>query len=125
MLYKARDAGLAGMPEWREAIDILVRLLAPIAPHMAEELWERMGHAYSIHQQSWPVFDAEAAKDDEMVIPVQVNGKLRDRLTMAADADEETIQAAALASDNVKKFIEGKTPKKVIYIAGRLVNVIV
>ena len=124
-LYKARDAGLAGTPEWREAIDILVRLLAPIAPHMAEELWARMGNPYSIHQQSWPVFDAKAAKDDEIVIPVQVNGKLRDRLTMAADANEDAVQAAALASDNVMKFIDGKTPKKVIYIVGRLVNVIV
>lgn len=124
-LYKAKEAGLAGTPEWAEAIDILVRLLAPIAPHMAEELWARMGGAYSIHQQAWPKFDADAAKDDEIVIPVQVNGKLRDRVTVAADASEDAIKAAALAAENVVKFMDGKSPKKVIYVAGRMVSVIV
>lgn len=124
-LYKAREAGLAGTSEWREAIDILLRLLAPIAPHMAEELWARAGNAYSIHQQSWPMFDAEAAKDDEIVIPVQVNGKLRDRVTVAADAGEEAIKTLALAADKVVKAIDGKTPKKVIYVPGRMVSVIV
>jgi len=124
-LYKAKEAGLAGTPEWAEAIDILVRLLAPIAPHMAEELWMRMGCNYSIHQQAWPKFDAEAAKDDEIVIPVQVNGKLRDRVTVAADANEDTIKSAAMAAENVVKFMDGKSPKKVIYVPGRMVNVIV
>ena len=109
-LFKARDAGLVGTPEWTEAIDILVRLLAPIAPHMAEELWARMGNAYSIHQQSWPKYDAEAAREDELTIPVQVNGKVRDRVTVAAETDDETIKAAALSSGNIQKFLDGKTP---------------
>jgi leucyl-tRNA synthetase len=124
-LYKARDAGLAGTAVWRECIDILVKLLAPIAPHMAEELWERMGCAYSIHQQSWPAFDAAAATEDEITIPVQVNGKLRDRVVVAANADEATIKALALQADNVVKFIDGKTPRQVIYVKGRMVNVVV
>ncbi len=123
-LFKARDSGLVDTPEWAEAIDILVRLLAPIAPHMAEELWARMGHAYSIHQQSWPTFDAEAAREDEITIPVQVNGKVRDRVTVAAETDDEAIKAAALNSENVRKFLDGKPPKQVIYVKGRMVSVV-
>jgi leucyl-tRNA synthetase len=124
-LFKARDAGLVGTPEWAEAIDILVRLLAPIAPHMAEELWERMGCDYSIHQQRWPRFDAAAAKEDEITIPVQINGKVRDRVTVAAETDDEAIKSAALSADNVRKFLDGKTPKQVIYVKGRMVSVVV
>ncbi|NJM40145.1 MAG: leucine--tRNA ligase, partial [Anaerolineae bacterium] len=123
-LFKARDAGLVGTPEWSEAIDILVRLLAPIAPHMAEELWARRGCAYSIHQQSWPRFDAAAAKEDEITIPVQVNGKVRDRVTVPAETDDEAIKAAALSAENVRKFLDGKTPKQVIYVKGRMVSVV-
>jgi len=124
-LFKARDAGLAGTPEWAEAIDILVRLLAPVAPHMAEELWERMGGGYSIHQQSWPKFDAAAAREDEITIPVQINGKVRDRLVVAVDTDEETIKQLAVASDGAKRYINGTPPKQVIYVKGRLVNIVV
>lgn len=124
-LYKARDAGLANTPEWRECIDILVKLLAPIAPHMAEELWERMGCAYSIHQQAWPQADAEAVKQDEVVIVVQVNGKVRDRITVPVEIDEAKVKALALATDGAIKFIDGATPKQVVYVKGRLVNVVV
>jgi leucyl-tRNA synthetase len=124
-LYKARDAGLANTPEWRECIDILVKLLAPIAPHMAEELWERMGCAYSIHQQAWPQVDAEAVKQDEVVIVVQVNGKVRDRITVPVEIDEAKVKALALATDGAIKFIDGATPKQVVYVKGRLVNVVV
>ena len=123
-LFKARDAGLAGTPEWAEAIDILVRLLAPIAPHMAEELWARMGGGYSVHQQSWPKFEAAAAREDEITIPVQINGKVRDRLVVAVDTDEETIKQLAVASDGAKRFINGTPPKQVIYVKGRLVNIV-
>ncbi len=124
-MFKARDAGLAGTPEWNEAIDILVKLLAPIGPHVAEELWERMGHAYSIHQQRWPKLDPDAIKSDSITIPVQVNGKLRDRIVVAADADDAAIKAAALASENVQKFMEGKSARQVIYAKGRMVSVVV
>jgi leucyl-tRNA synthetase len=124
-LFKARDAGLVGTPEWAEAIDILVRLLAPIAPHMAEELWERTGHAYSIHQQAWPKIDPAAIKADEITVPVQVNGKLRDRITVPADADDEVVKAAALASENVRKFVDGKPVRQVIYAKGRMVSVVI
>jgi leucyl-tRNA synthetase len=124
-LYKARDAGLTDTAEWRECIDILVKLLAPIAPHMAEELWERMGRPYSIHQTRWPETDADATKVDDVVIVVQVNGKVRDRITVPVDADESQVKAKALASEGAIKFIDGATPKQVVVVKGRLVNVVV
>ncbi len=124
-LFKARDAGLAGTPEWAEAIDILVRLLAPIAPHLAEELWARMGRPYSIHKQSWPVADAEAAREDSIEIPVQVNGKLRDRITVPAGTDEETIKALATQTEGARRFVGDKPVRQVIYAKGRLVNIVI
>ena len=125
MLFKARDAGLTGTAEWAEAIDILLRLLAPIAPHMAEELWERLGRGYSVHQQTWPKFDASAVVAETITIPVQVNGKLRDRITVPADADEAAIKDAALASEVVQKFLDGKPLRQVIYAKGRMLNLLV
>jgi leucyl-tRNA synthetase len=124
-LYKARDAGLAGTPEWNEAIDILLRLTAPIAPHIAEELWSRKGCDYSIHQQPFPVADEAAAKEDEITIVVQVNGKVRDRIQVPAGASEETVKQAALASEGARRFINGAPPKQVRYVPGRLVNIVV
>ena len=123
-MYKARKEGAVGTPEWGEVTDIYLRMLAPVAPHIAEELWERMGKEYSIHTQSWPDVDESAIVVDEIQIGVQVNGKVRDRITVAANADEATVKAAALASENVQKFLEGKEPRKVIVIKGRLVNIV-
>jgi leucyl-tRNA synthetase len=124
-LFKARDAGLTGSPEWAEAIDILVRLLAPIAPHLAEELWERMGLPYSIHKQSWPKADAQAAAEDSLEIPVQVNGKLRDRITVAVGTDEETIKSLAIQTEGARRFVGDKAIRQVIYAKGRLVNIVI
>jgi leucyl-tRNA synthetase len=124
-LYKARDAGMDGSAEWKEAIDILLHLVAPVAPHMAEELWERTGHAYSIHQQSFPVADVAAVKEDEITIVVQVNGKVRDRITVPVSSDEAHIRETALASDGARRFIGTAQPKQVRYVKGRLVNILV
>jgi leucyl-tRNA synthetase len=125
-MYKAREAGAAGTPEWDEATETYIKMLAPIAPHMAEELWtNQLGKPYSVHQQKWPKVDEAAAKEDTFEIPVQVNGKVRDRITVSADASEEEIKAAALASEGVKKHLEGKEPKKVIVANKRLVSVVV
>jgi leucyl-tRNA synthetase len=125
-LYKAREAGAVGSPEWAEAQDIYLRMMAPVTPHIAEELWsERLGKPYSIHQQPWPQVDEEAAREDSIEIPVQVNGKVRDRISVPADADEEEIKSAALASEAVRKHLEGKQPRKVIVAQKRLVNVVV
>ncbi|HUI89222.1 MAG TPA: leucine--tRNA ligase [Anaerolineales bacterium] len=125
-MYKAREGGAAGSAEWNEAQDIYLRMLAPVAPHIAEELWTNYLHKpYSVHQQSWPKADEEAAKEDMIEIPVQVNGKVRDRVLVSADADEEEIKATALASEIVRKYMEGKDPNKVIVAQKRLVSIVV
>ena len=125
-MYKAREAGATGTPEWDEATEIYIKMLAPVAPHMAEELWtNQLGKPYSVHQQKWPKVDEAAAKEDTIELPVQINGKVRDRITVSADASEEEIKAAALASEGVKKNLEGKEPKKVIVANKRLVSVVV
>ncbi len=129
LLNHMRDAaaqGAVGTPVWEEAQDVYLRLLAPVAPHIAEELWvEVLGKPYSVHTQSWPEVDESALTVEEITIPVQVNGKVRDRITVPADADEETIKAAALASEGARKHIGEKTPRKVILVKKRLVNIVV
>jgi len=125
-MQKAREAGAAGTPEWNEACEIYLKMLAPVCPHIAEELWTvYLGKPYSIHQQSWPKADEAAAKEDVIEIPVQVNGKVRDRVSVPAGASEDEIRAAALGSETVRKYMEGKEPRKVIVAQGRLVSVVV
>ena len=125
-MYKAREAGAAGSDEWKEAQEIYVKMMAPVAPHIAEELWTNyLRKPYSIHQQTWPQVDEAAAKEDVIELPVQINGKVRDRIIVPAEATEEEVKAAALASEDVQKFLEGKEPKKVIVVKGKLVSVVV
>ncbi len=108
----------------QEAIEALVLMLSPFAPHMAEELWEKLGHTGGIVGAGWPAFDAEVAKASEITVPVQVNGKLRGRLTVAADAGDDQLRELALADGGVMKYLEGKTIRKVV-IAGAAANRIV
>jgi leucyl-tRNA synthetase len=124
-MYKAKEAGAAGTHEWNEAVELYLLMLAPVCPHIAEELWQSMGKPYSIHTQSWPKVDQAATREDEITIPVQINGKLRERLVFPADASEETIKAAALASETVLKYLDGRTPKKVIVVQKKLVSIVV
>jgi len=124
-MYEARATGAVGTPEWAEAADIYLRMLAPVCPHIAEELWEILGKPYSIHTQAWPKVDEAATREDEITIPVQVNGKLRDRLVFPANATEDEIKAAVMASAVVRKYLEGKQPKKVIVVQKKLVNIVV
>jgi leucyl-tRNA synthetase len=123
-MAKAREQGAVGTLEWAETLDVYLRMMAPVTPHVAEELWAFLGKPYSIHTQSWPEFDEAAAAEDEITIGVQVNGKLRDRISLPADASEETVRATALAAPNVIKFLEGRPPKKVILVPGKLVNIV-
>ena len=101
-----------------------MRMMAPVTPHIAEELWAFFGKPYSIHQQSWPVADLEAAAEDLITLIVQVDGKLRDRIMVPADISEEDARRAALESEAIKKFLAGTEPKKVIVVPGRLVNIV-
>jgi leucyl-tRNA synthetase len=109
----------------RESVEALVRLLSPFTPHLSEELWQHLGHSDGITAAGWPVFDQGAAREDEVEIPVQVNGKLRDRVTVPADASDAAIEKAALAAPGAQSHISGKTVVKVIVARGRLVNVVV
>ena len=124
-LGRAWDSRTVNAAAWREAVRALLLLLAPITPHISEELWERVGYAYSIHQQPWPAWDEALARDEEITLIVQVNGKLRDRIAIAADVSEAQATALALASDKVKGAMDGKPVRKVIYVPGKLVNVVV
>jgi leucyl-tRNA synthetase len=125
VLIKAKETSVYGTEAWNEAIRTLLLLTAPVTPHIAEELWGRLGYSYSIHQQAWPAFDAAAAADDVITLPVQVNGKVRDRIQVPADAGEEAVRQAALAAAGVQKHMEGKQIAKVIYAPNRLVNIVV
>lgn len=112
-------------PVLKEAIESVVLLLSPIVPHFAEELWEGLGHPGGVEKTGWPTFDPSAAVDEELLIVVQVNGKLRGKVTVQAAAGEDEVKGAALADEKVKAFIEGKVVRKVIYVPGKLVNIVV
>jgi leucyl-tRNA synthetase len=124
-MNQAAEEGAAGTTVWDETLEIYLRMLAPIAPHIAEELWSKMGKPYSIHKQDWPEVDLEAAQDEEVTLVVQVNGKLRDRITVPVGITDEDAKALALASEGAQKFLEGAEPRKIVVIPGRLVNLVV
>jgi len=109
----------------RAAMETLVLLLSPFAPHMAEELWQLLGHDKSLAYEPWPSFDQTAIKEDAIEVPVQVNGKLRGRVTVATEADAAATEAAARADAWVAELLAGKTIVKVIVLPGRLVNFVV
>jgi leucyl-tRNA synthetase len=109
----------------REALEKLVLCLSPFAPHLAEELWELLGHAPSVANAPWPQFDPALCVDDVLEIAVQVNGKVRGRAALPRDADEAAARAAALADPNVSKFLDGKQLKKLVYVPGKILNFIV
>jgi leucyl-tRNA synthetase len=120
---QARSEAEAGVV--RLALERIALLLSPIVPHFAEEIWEQLGHAPSILQAPWPSYREDALTHDEWVIVVQVNGKLRSRLTVDAGTDKTTIQAMALADERARKFVGDKPVRKVIVVPGKLVNIVV
>ena len=124
-LQKAKQTPVYEMAVWEEAIETLLLLLAPCCPHVAEELWVRTSRPYSIHQQPWPRFAPALAAEEIITLVVQVNGKLRARLEVPADVTEEAARQAALADANVQHHIAGKQVRQVVYVPGRLVNVVV
>jgi leucyl-tRNA synthetase len=109
----------------KEAVSALVLMLSPFTPHLSEELWEKLGNEDGVVAAGWPSFDDEVAKADEIVVPVQVNGKVRGRLTVPADIDEGELEALALADPQVRLHTEGKTVVKVVIARGRLVSIVV
>lgn len=113
---------LGGCPA--DIADALVVMLAPMAPHIAEELWSRLGHQGSVTQAAFPVADERWLVADTVEYPVQVNGKVRSRITVAADADPAAVEATAMADDKVQAALGGNAPKKVIVVPGRMVNIV-
>ena len=109
----------------KEAIEALIRMLSPFAPHMCEELWEKLDHPGGVVAAGWPEYDEAVAKAEQIVVPVQVNGKVRGRVTVDADASEDDIRVAALADPGVQAHIAGKPVKKVVVAGGKLVSVVV
>ncbi len=124
-LSTVKSEGKASKQVWSDSVKTLMLLLAPSVPHLAEELWERTGNAYSIHTQDWPEWNEELAKEEEITLVVQVNGKLRDRILVVASITEAEAIEKARASEKVKNHIEGKTTVKEIFVPGKLVNIVV
>jgi leucyl-tRNA synthetase len=108
----------------REAIEALIVMLSPFAPHIAEELWEMTGHRDGIQKTTWPAYDERVARAEEIVVPVQVNGKLRSRLTVPADTPENELRERALSDPAVRQHIDGKTIRTVVIAKGKLINVV-
>jgi leucyl-tRNA synthetase len=123
--YTADGVSENKLPVLRSAIETLTLLIAPFAPHFAEELWESLGNKTSIANAVWPQYDPEAIVASEVIVVVQVNGKVRSKLTLPAGLSDKEIEAAALADPKVKEHTNGKAPKKVIIVQGKLVNVVV
>jgi leucyl-tRNA synthetase len=124
-LYKLKSKGFVKSPVWQQTLEDFVALVAPFAPHVADELWLHLGHSASIHLDSWPVLDEQYLKTDKITIVAQVNGKLRAQLEMNAGVSEEEVTKAAKANDKVQKHLEGKQIIKVIYVPDKLLNVVV
>ncbi len=110
---------------WRECVRAFLLILAPIAPHLAEELWERTGHPYSVHQQPFPAWDEGLAAEETVTLVVQVNGRVRDRIEVPVGIDQSAAEELALASPRVQPYTDGKTVNRAIYVPGKLVNVVV
>jgi leucyl-tRNA synthetase len=141
-LYKYRET-TEGTPAWDEALNTMLLLMAPVTPHIAEELWTRRKQPYSIHQQPWPQlwtrrkqpysihqqpwpqYDSAIAAEELITIVVQVNGKVRDRLQVRVGTSEDQVKELALTSDGVMRILDGKQPRQVVYVPGRLVNIVV
>ncbi len=124
-LSRVRSDGDVASATWKECIEKFLLMLAPFAPHIAEELWERTGHAYSIHGQLFPTWDEGLAAEEMVTLVVQVNGRLRDRLQVSADISEEEAKRLALDSPKVRSHIDNQQVARTVYVPGRLVNVVV
>ncbi len=122
---QSQRKSVASSPAWQEARETLMLMLAPIAPHMAEELWQHTGHAYSIHQQAWPAWDEGLAAEETITLVIQVNGKVRDKVQVTPDITEAEARKAALSSARVAKWTAGKQVINMVYVPGRLVNLVV
>lgn len=123
-LYKAKVSGIGGNA-WKEALTVLVQLVAPFAPHIAEEMWQQLGHQDSVHAAAWPTWDESLTVEDTVTIVIQVNGKVRAEVSVSKNDDNETIQKVALENVRIQELLGENEPKRVIVVPGRLVNIVV
>ena len=123
-LYRVKAEDNYSAKDWGYALECLVQLIAPFAPHIAEELWQQLGHSDSVHIDHWPSWDEQYLFADEITVVVQVNGKLRGEVKVLAGADQQTVQAAVSADEKISSYITGDS-KKVIYVPGRLINYVI
>ncbi len=110
---------------WNNAVDIYLRMMAPAVPHISEEIWSELGKPFSIHQQAWPAVDEEAAREEMVEMVIQINGKLRDKIVVPVEITEEQAKNLALESKAVGKYLAGKNPRKIIFVPGRLINIVI
>jgi leucyl-tRNA synthetase len=125
LLMEALAAANVSREAWEEAMSSMLLTLAPIAPHISEELWQRRGGAYSVHQQPWPAWDPAIAAEERITLIVQVNGKVRDKIEAPADVSEAEARRLALESPTIVGWLKGQPPRKVVVVPGKLVNVVV
>jgi leucyl-tRNA synthetase len=124
-LIKAKETAVVNSGAWNQAIRSLILMMAPIFPHIAEELWHRQGNTSSVHLQRWPEADREKARVDEVTVVVQINGKVRDKLMAAPGTEKADLESAALALESVRKWLEGKEVQRAIVVPDKLVNIVV
>ena len=124
-LARVKEAGSVSTELWQESIKTLILLLAPSTPHLAEELWQKTGREYSVHNQAWLVWDEELAREEEITLVVQVNGKIRDRVQAPASISEDEAKELAAEQPKARTYLEGREVVKVVYVPGKLVNFVV
>jgi leucyl-tRNA synthetase len=124
-LAKVKEERSVANGAWKETIDTLLLLLAPSVPHLAEELWERVGHPYSVHNQLFPSWDEKLVVEEQFTLVIQVNGRLRDRVEVPVSIAESEARELALGRERVKVHISSKVISDIIYVPGRLVNIVV
>ena len=123
-LYKYEGEGNVDGAYLEEVVRDLMLMMAPFAPHFIEELWETLGYPYSVFNQKWPEFDESKLTRSHVELALQINGKVRGRITLESDATQEQAKAAALADEKIAAMLEGKEIKKVVVVPGRLVNIV-
>src|SRR5690349_18720557 len=123
-MIKLQSEEVARSRAFQNTLESMIQLLAPMAPHITEELWQQTGHANSIHTTDWPTYDEEMTRDETFTLVVQVNGKVRERIEIAAGVSEQDVRTLALSNSRVASFIGDSTVQKVIYIPGKLVNIV-
>lgn len=123
-ILAAQKESAVSREAWDEAVDTMLLLMAPISPYITEELWARRDRPYSIHQQAWPVWDEDIAREELISLVIQINGKTRDKIEVSAGLDDDALGRIALESEKIQRILEGKAPRKVIVARGTLVNIV-